>query len=270
MRNSVPTFVSAVTVALALSSCGGGGSTPIPEGSSAAPTPTVDAATARAEAAEIVLDQVSIKELGKRAQGQWKLAKATQDRNWNTWSVKTLAVRPAPCTVLLQLNRGITPKEVTTRGKLTAANVKSGDDAVLQYLVTGTESDALSSELGEAFDECTKAQWRINSGWLINDDPLVDKGTTKYFNKQDTPDGYYQWDSASQYVEHDCDRFDPSLDCANRDQSTRRTAVTIFNELMLVTTANDGARDLVVPGHEAALSRLTEKGTVTSSPSVSS
>lgn len=238
-----------MVASLAVAACSSGGS--------ASPT-TASPSVAASAATAALVDQESIKAAGSVGQGTWTVSDTVSDKPYSGWSADR-SVRPVSCTVVSQIGAGITPTSATSDGQVSSITLDQGSSDVFQYIVTGTNTTALSDALASALSTCKAYAWRADSGTTVNGSTLVDESTVTITNRESTPPSF-TWSSKFKTKIHDCNTYKPSKypDCAETSTGTYVVAVAMTGGAMVVTTGEGKGAAAVPAIQRQTLDRISK------------
>lgn len=238
-----------VGITLALTACSSGGATS-PEPSASQPE--------QLSATASLVDQQSVHDAGASVKGNWTVTDGVSDLTYSKWDTGRI-IRPVSCSVLSQVGAGLAPKELTTEGEVSSVTLEKGNSDVFQYIVTGTDTAAISGALTKAIASCKAYSWREDSGTSLNGGMLVDSSTVTVTAASASGDSF-RMSNNYKTTRHDCDKYKPSAtsDCAHTSSGTSKLEVTMVGDSMIVTNAS-GTSEAALPAiHQQTVDRFKQ------------
>lgn len=236
-------------IALALTACSSGGVTS-PEPSASQPE--------QLSATASLVDQQSVHDAGASVKGNWTVTDGVSDAAYSSWDTGR-TIRPVSCSIVSQVGAGLVPKELTSDGKVSSVVLDQGNSEVFQYIVTGTDTAAISKALTDVLPGCKAYSWREDSGTTLNGGMLVDSSTVTMTGASVAPDAF-RWSTKFKTTVHDCDKYKPSgtSDCAHTSSGTYKVEVTMVGDSMIVSNA-DGTSVAALPAiHQQTVDRFRQ------------
>lgn len=236
-------------ITLALTACSSGGATS-PEPSASQPE--------QLSATASLVDQQSVHDAGASVKGNWAVTDGVSDAAYSSWDTGRI-IRPVSCSVVSQVGAGLVPKELTSDGKVSSIVLDQGSNEVFQYLVTGTDTAAISKTLTDALPNCKSYAWREDSGETLNGTMLVNSGTVTVTDASQAADAF-RWSTKGKGTVYDCNKYKSSAsgNCDHTSSATSKVEVTMVGDSMIVSKAS-GTCEAALPAiHQQTVDRFKQ------------